>query len=406
MSDAFISSAADFYPPPYTFEDVTSITFPVTPVVSQKLQNICDRFLNGPLEEPGRFVSNLNSVLLTFSSFPEVESKLKPAIGYLSYQEVSFIIMVYDNVKNEVGMFAPILFLDGPQAGSAEYFASWPIALGREVFGLAKTRGEIDFHIADFTGELRSPYPSGLNTPLQLPQIVRVSFPPQVEKTQIVSELLEIEEEISSGQTELLVARKEALLEQLANAKDELREIRSKPRVGARYHPFQLVEKIWGASIANKRLRMKGESREVPEEIRDALKAVQRRSFDPQQVEAAMQLGIEIGFFDALKIKVMRNSPWAAGLGYPLYGLRQLHDPDDFASADHSDIIRSPFEFQTPSESGDTKYLVEFLEPTLAGSLGLNPSYEVLGSDAVVHRNGLACYGDPTKTGRVTPDSV
>ena len=124
-SNVFIPSAADFYPPPYSFEMATSITFFVEPTDKQKLHDICDDCLNDPLGKPGRFVLNLERVLLTFSRFPEVEAS-DATLGYLSYQEVSFIILVYDTQEGEVGMFAPILFLDGPQAGNAEYFASWP----------------------------------------------------------------------------------------------------------------------------------------------------------------------------------------------------------------------------------------------------------------------------------------
>ena len=53
--------------------------------------------------------------------------------------------MIYDGKNAEVGMFSPVLFLDGPETGTEEYFATWPIGLGREVFGLPKARGEIHF---------------------------------------------------------------------------------------------------------------------------------------------------------------------------------------------------------------------------------------------------------------------
>ncbi len=190
-SKVFISGAADFYPPPYSFEDATTVTFFVEPNSNevQKLRDICEEFLNGPVGHPARFELSLERVAVTFSNFPDVEAD-NSALGFLSYQEVSLIILVRDTQENEVGMFAPILFLDGPQTGDAEYFASWPIALGREVFGLAKTRGDIDFRINNFTGQLKALYPSALNEPFELRPVVKVSFPLEVEKTGLVVEMI------------------------------------------------------------------------------------------------------------------------------------------------------------------------------------------------------------------------
>jgi hypothetical protein len=98
----------------------------------------------------------------------------------------------------------------------------------------------------------------------------------------------------------------------------------------------------------------------------------------------------------------MSNSPWTAGLGYPLHGLRQLHTPGDFASVHHRDVIRSPFEYKTASQPANNAYLVEFPEDELASTLGLANSYVVAASNTVVHQNAFATYGEEEKTRVVT----
>ena len=94
-------------------------------------------------------------MLLTFSDFPRVTSPFGIAEGFLAYREVSLTFPVFEHGSGRVSYFAPVLFLDGPGTSHArsDWQTVFPIVVGRELFGLPKTRGEIDFRFDfDFSG--------------------------------------------------------------------------------------------------------------------------------------------------------------------------------------------------------------------------------------------------------------
>lgn len=126
MAKPFVKGPADFRPPPYKFEDITSITFRLPSNNPAKLQGICDAFLNVPLGRPlaKRFEPFNDSVLLTFARFPDAESDAPLPIGSVSYQEVSLVFAVWDKKHDGAAWYAALLFLDGPQEGDAEFFAT------------------------------------------------------------------------------------------------------------------------------------------------------------------------------------------------------------------------------------------------------------------------------------------
>ena len=222
--------------------------------------------------------------------------------------------------------------------------------------------------------------------PLELKDVVKVSLVPQIEKQNILSEIGNLDETVSSLADESfdLVARKKELLRDFAEANNDLRRIRQNPMIGEPYHPFELVNKIWGSEIAQRRLRMKGSIQDVPQYIGDALEKV-KHGVDHAELAPAVEKALKLGFFDALHMTVMpgratrpfiaggatgpaiadsTTGPYTAAAGWPLLGLRQLHAPGNFPHSDHRDVIKSPFKYLTAATPAANAYVVEF-PPTL-----------------------------------------
>lgn len=354
----FVTGPSDFAAPPYKFKDLTSITLLLNPSKSDKsddnpLQTVCNTFLNTPLKrslkkDSGECFKPLDDVLLlTFSSFPEGTSGKSPTMGYLSYQEVSLIMRVYDPKHDEVSMFAPILFLDGPPSGNAEYFAMLPIAIGRELYGLPKVRGEITFDTTSLTGKLRSLFPSRADNVVTLADFVTV--------------------------------------EQLKTKRAEVDQIHRTPILGAPYQPFQLVNKIWGPNLLGK---LKGvKERPVIERALDP----DRQPLDPGELKEAVATASNTGFFERLSMTTSTYS-------HPLIGLRQLHTPGVFGSADHQTVIRSKFRYNAMPLATAKTYVVRFFDKEVRKKLGLDAQYQIKGDDIFALQHATAVYGVPADT--------
>ena len=251
----FIRGVSDFRSPPYRFDNFTSTTLTV-PACQSKLQAVCDKYLNGPLKRtsPNVFVATTPTILLTFCRFRQAESIPEVSIGYLNYQEVSVVFGVKDIKHNEHFMYGWVLVLDGPEANTAEYFASPPVVTGRELFGLPKLRGEISFDPDLLTGELRCVYPSASKIVMKLDLCIRVEHPLQCQIRRILDELLIIEEQ--QGQTRSLEKltpeeHRNQLVEQHRALTRELEKLRQRRPFGKRHHPLALAYKFFGNDVTS-----------------------------------------------------------------------------------------------------------------------------------------------------------
>ena len=153
--------------PPFKFTGVKSVAFEL-PAKMDALKKLCKTFLNEPFnraeEAQGSFTPQDNYVLLSFGRFPS-SAGAEAGSTKISYREVSLMFPVQriGPPPQAVSFFAPILFLDGgtgsnaEDAGNADVQAIVPIAIGRELYGLQKTRGEIDFDFDFDFGSLPGP---------------------------------------------------------------------------------------------------------------------------------------------------------------------------------------------------------------------------------------------------------
>ena len=294
--------------------------------------------------------------MLTFSSFPDAESEVNPVVGSLTYQEVSLVFEVWDN-KNEKAFWYPVLlFLDGPQAGAAEYFATPPILLGRELFGLPKIRGEIDFQ-SDLTGTLRCTFPTPQNVLMNLGDCIKVSLKPQMLLKVVMNDLEEVERALIKKPSDARAKKKKLdLLQRRKRLTRELNDLRRLP-IGRRYHPFEVVNKLWGDSVRE-------HVKNIDRRIIVALDKV-KGSYTDAELAEAVNVAMSTGFFAALSMTDVM-------IGGPLLGLRQIHNPINFMDADHQLLIVARFDYNAYPLHTPNSYTVEFFSDEMREWLGLD----------------------------------
>ena len=95
-------------------------------------KNICDRFFNGPLNQPDRFTA-FQYVIFVFSTIDQAVSGSPEYkdFGYFSYNEAAVWMLVADQQHEQIRWFQPYMFVDDPYAMFA----------GREIYGFPKTTG-------------------------------------------------------------------------------------------------------------------------------------------------------------------------------------------------------------------------------------------------------------------------
>lgn len=130
--------------PPYKFEKLTSVMFLLPSKNDKQQRQLTDRYLNKPLNGAASFMPTGKGItMLVISHFPV--SFGQQNAGLIDYKEVALMFPVIRKGSLEKSYFSPLLILDGARQ-SEDWQASMPIALGRELYGLPKMRGEITFN--------------------------------------------------------------------------------------------------------------------------------------------------------------------------------------------------------------------------------------------------------------------
>lgn len=131
--------------PPFRFEQVTTIALRLS-ADNDALRAMTDKYLNAPLNGAPRFSpSGSGQMVLVISHFPASYGHGQP--GLVDYKEVALMFVVEEEGVDPIrqSLFSPLLILDGARM-SGDWLASFPIAIGREYYGLPKVRGEISFN--------------------------------------------------------------------------------------------------------------------------------------------------------------------------------------------------------------------------------------------------------------------
>lgn len=92
--------------------------------------NICKRYFNDPLGEPGRFMA-FRYVIFVFNNVENACSLANEDAGLFSYQEAAIWMLIGDKKTARLRWFQPYIFVDDPVA----------LVTGREIYGFPKTIG-------------------------------------------------------------------------------------------------------------------------------------------------------------------------------------------------------------------------------------------------------------------------
>jgi hypothetical protein len=98
------------------------------------LQALCDRYLNAPLREPGRFEPASAHALLVFNTIERLQSQTKPEWGSTAEQETAIWLLIADRTSSRLVWFHPYMWVDSDAA----------MVSGREVYGFPKALGWFD----------------------------------------------------------------------------------------------------------------------------------------------------------------------------------------------------------------------------------------------------------------------
>jgi hypothetical protein len=122
------------YQPPFVAKEVDYYGF-ILDADKNKLQELCDRYLNAPLGQPRRFVAAGSFVLLACCNLPHLQSKTAPYqnMGSFAEREVAFWVLIIDEEQERLYWFLPYIFVDDTYA----------MAMGRELYGFPKSIGTI-----------------------------------------------------------------------------------------------------------------------------------------------------------------------------------------------------------------------------------------------------------------------
>jgi Acetoacetate decarboxylase (ADC) len=119
--------------PPYTAAGVNFFGFAIA-CQTDALRALCDRYLNGPLGEPGRFFPASAHALLVFNTIERLQSQTKPEWGWTSEQETAVWLLIADRKLSRLVWFHPYIWVDSDAA----------MVSGREVYGFPKALGWFD----------------------------------------------------------------------------------------------------------------------------------------------------------------------------------------------------------------------------------------------------------------------
>src|ERR1700753_3614618 len=116
--------------PPYLAAGVNFFGFAFA-CQREALQAMCDRYLNAPLGESGRFVVASAHALLVFNTIERLQSQTKPEWGSTSEEETAIWLLVADRKTARLVWFHPYMWVDSDAA----------MVSGREVYGFPKALG-------------------------------------------------------------------------------------------------------------------------------------------------------------------------------------------------------------------------------------------------------------------------
>jgi len=124
------------YQPPFLAERVGFYGF-ILDADKNRLQEVCDRYLNSPLGAKQRFVPTGGFLLLACCDLPSLQSKTEPyrSRSSMAEREVAIWLLLVDTVKERLYWFLPYIFVDNTYA----------MAMGRELYGFPKSMGTISF---------------------------------------------------------------------------------------------------------------------------------------------------------------------------------------------------------------------------------------------------------------------
>ena len=134
MASTYVDRSGELsWCPPYTAEGVNFFGFAIA-CQRDALQAQCDRYLNLPLGEAGRFVPASAHALLVFNTIERLQSQIKPEWGWTSEQETAIWLLIADRKLSRLFWFHPYMWVDSDAA----------MVSGREVYGFPKALGWFD----------------------------------------------------------------------------------------------------------------------------------------------------------------------------------------------------------------------------------------------------------------------
>jgi hypothetical protein len=445
MPNYITGGLAEFADPPYTFENLTSATF-ILDASTQKLNKVCTDFLNAPL---GRSASNgflpggNNKVILVCSTFPVASALPSLPIGYSRYCEIALMFSVYDQLNDEWSWYVPVLYLDGPRLNVEEWQAELPISLGREVYGLAKTRAEIDLDTGDYHGSLKTIVPGTVSNPITVAPAMTIalcdcaSLALDDELAAAEAELLEqplepeLELEPKKGskkagskrvseaaraeaakrkaeatkmlrakaaklraKVDELKAKRDDARHALTRAKNELGRFLEHPEHRKLLQPKDLIEMLWGGDPYG---NVGHPSPDTTEELYEKLGFVRKTHRERGRAKKK-------GRSRAKKKKVALSSlAWDTDAEYEfdfrLLGLRQLHDPDPmkYKQADLQQVVRTQLLFDKLPWSPLQSYCIHVMDSSITALLGIASENSLLPDRVYAYTGANAEFGAAAK---------
>lgn len=139
-------------PPPFLYKGLAVRSFPLLADLD-KLQKVCDRYLNFASDELGAvFVPLAPLVYLQLNTYPFMASAVREfrKLGFLTQNELTFTLPVVETrsgIPRAIYFFSPYVFVDN----------DWSIVAGRNILGFPKVLGRFEI-----PPQASDPYPSRL----------------------------------------------------------------------------------------------------------------------------------------------------------------------------------------------------------------------------------------------------
>jgi hypothetical protein len=408
MPNYIAGGLAEFAPPPYSFTNFGNVTF-ILDALDSRLKAVCDTFLNAPLgrSSADAFIPGAdNRIIVVCSTFPVAAAGPMQPFGYSVYSEIAVMFSVFDQKNARWSWYVPVLYLDGPKANPEEWQAELPIAAGRELFGLAKARAEIDIDPVLHTGTVKPIDPAAQGQPIKVSQAIEISVnactvPSAADELAVCETELfgvEIEMDRAENRGELDEEARDQFRKQIQKLKDQVKVLRASRDKATRRRQRTIDELI--------RLDRQPEARQIlaPKDLirmlwgGDPYRNVGRDS--PPQATLLQNLGFigAGGGPDGLRAPLEGTGSVTPPpkvqfqFDFRLLGLRQFRDPVTPNQATIQEVIRTQFKFDRLPWSPMQTFCVKIEDP-LATALGVG-KYQTCPADRVyVYSNANASFG-------------